>query len=1256
MKRALLNILAALLLVLTSATGGAFYLINSRDGLEHTLRLGATLLPGTLTVGGVEGRLRGPLILEALEYRDAHRQIRLDRLELTWQPEALLARTVYINALTLRGLSIVQTADAPAGEPIKLDLPFGVIVEQLNAEHLSYQSGDRPPQQIERITLNARLDQTRFNIAAFELLAPQGELRASGTLQARGRYRVDLDTAWRLALPGQPELRGGGKLQGTLRRLTSVQSLHEPLALTVEATVENLVGKNPGWSLRASAPSLDLRPWIDAPIDPLRDVALQLQGSTSAFQGEASLAYTLPELGAVQLRTELAGSARELVLRNLQLTPASNTLRAHLNARIDLTTVPPTAAVTGNWENLQWPLQGVQQIASPKGTFELTGHAQDYRLQVQAPLQLPNAALGEWRISGHGDRTELRLERIAGRVANGTIEGSGRLAWQNTLRWEANVTAAELDPAVYAAEWPGQLGATVKASGAVDNGKPTAAIELTTLSGTLRGYPAQATAQVEITAEGVRVRKAQLQSGTARIALDGRIAEQLDLAFQLDAAALQELLPVSGGRVKASGRLRGTPGAPRLDATLQLADLALEATTLRSAQGEINADLAPGGAIKARLVAETLALGHQTLDQITLTAAGRTENHELQLAAQGAQGEFAATLRGGYRDQRWRGALSRGSWQQTTLGAWVLTQPAVLEIGAAAAQLAAHCWRQQMTSAATPPGSMCLGGDWARDGAWQIKGSAEHLPLSLLNPLLPDGASVTGPLSGKFQLQQAVQGAVNGSAQLNLDPGSLHPGRGAADAQTLTHQGGEIELTLAADRLAGRLALSLAAEGTLSGRVALQPFDLGQPTATQTGLSGELQLRLPDLNLFTALLPRLAIGPGSVETKLVLSGRIGAPQLRGSASLQAEQIEVGSAGITLKDLHISGESADGRRWKLAGSTTSGGGQLTVEGAADLDPARGWPLRLKIHGERFEAVDLSDYRALVSPNLTLTLEQQRLTVEGDLRVPEAQIRPRRGGNEAVAVSRDAVIIGAEIPESRSPLQALYARINLILGDKVEFTGFGLSSRITGQLAIEDAPDSVVKGNGELRVVQGKYKSYGQNLEVESGRLTFAGGPIDNPGIDARAVRRSGDVTAGILLRGTLRNPQVTLFSTPSLPQADILSYLVLGVPINQADQQSGGSSLLATAAALGYVADSPVVRQIRRGLGIEELRIESDTTRESVAVVLGSYLSPRLYVSYSVGLTESDSAFRIRYKVGRNWTLETESGTQSGADLRYVIEK
>ncbi|QKK10400.1 MAG: hypothetical protein HND59_01000 [Pseudomonadota bacterium] len=393
-----------------------------------------------------------------------------------------------------------------------------------------------------------------------------------------------------------------------------------------------------------------------------------------------------------------------------------------------------------------------------------------------------------------------------------------------------------------------------------------------------------------------------------------------------------------------------------------------------------------------------------------------------------------------------------------------------------------------------------------------------------------------------------------------------------------------------------------------------------------------------------------------METKLVLSGRIGAPQLRGSASLQAEQIEVGSAGITLKDLHISGESADGRRWKLAGSTTSGGGQLTVEGAADLDPARGWPLRLKIHGERFEAVDLSDYWALVSPNLTLTLEQQRLTVEGDLRVPEAQIRPRRGGNEAVAVSRDAVIIGAEIPESRSPLQALYARINLILGDKVEFTGFGLSSRITGQLAIEDAPDSVVKGNGELRVVQGKYKSYGQNLEVEGGRLTFAGGPIDNPGIDARAVRRSGDVTAGILLRGTLRNPQVTLFSTPSLPQADILSYLVLGVPINQADQQSGGSSLLATAAALGYVADSPVVRQIRRGLGIEELRIESDTTRESVAVVLGSYLSPRLYVSYSVGLTESDSAFRIRYKVGRNWTLETESGTQSGADLRYVIEK
>ncbi len=50
------------------------------------------------------------------------------------------------------------------------------------------------------------------------------------------------------------------------------------------------------------------------------------------------------------------------------------------------------------------------------------------------------------------------------------------------------------------------------------------------------------------------------------------------------------------------------------------------------------------------------------------------------------------------------------------------------------------------------------------------------------------------------------------------------------------------------------------------------------------------------------------------------------------------------------------------------------------------------------------------------------------------------------------------------------------------------------------------------------------------------------------------------------------------------------------------------------------------------------------------------LSPRLYVSYGVSLTESINAFKMRYTLNDRWTIKTEAGKEIGADLVYTIEK
>jgi len=55
-------------------------------------------------------------------------------------------------------------------------------------------------------------------------------------------------------------------------------------------------------------------------------------------------------------------------------------------------------------------------------------------------------------------------------------------------------------------------------------------------------------------------------------------------------------------------------------------------------------------------------------------------------------------------------------------------------------------------------------------------------------------------------------------------------------------------------------------------------------------------------------------------------------------------------------------------------------------------------------------------------------------------------------------------------------------------------------------------------------------------------------------------------------------------------------------------------------------------------------------------MLGKYLSPRMYISYGVGLFDHLSTFRIRYNLTKRWVVQTESGTASGADLLWSIER
>ena len=54
------------------------------------------------------------------------------------------------------------------------------------------------------------------------------------------------------------------------------------------------------------------------------------------------------------------------------------------------------------------------------------------------------------------------------------------------------------------------------------------------------------------------------------------------------------------------------------------------------------------------------------------------------------------------------------------------------------------------------------------------------------------------------------------------------------------------------------------------------------------------------------------------------------------------------------------------------------------------------------------------------------------------------------------------------------------------------------------------------------------------------------------------------------------------------------------------------------------------------------------------VMLGKYLTRKLYVSYGRSIFTGVNIFRLRYDFSRQFQLETQAGAESGIDLYYKV--
>jgi translocation and assembly module TamB len=413
-------------------------------------------------------------------------------------------------------------------------------------------------------------------------------------------------------------------------------------------------------------------------------------------------------------------------------------------------------------------------------------------------------------------------------------------------------------------------------------------------------------------------------------------------------------------------------------------------------------------------------------------------------------------------------------------------------------------------------------------------------------------------------------------------------------------------------------------------------------------MRGQLQMATGELGFITLYVPDIDRAAGHFDANLSLDGTLGEPSASGVVKLSDAEIDLYQLNLALRAVDAEARIVS-NQLEFNGTAKAGAGTLSSTGKIEWRDRQPFG-ELDLNGENLRMVDVPEARIDASPKLKFKIAGRKIDATGEVLVPYARLQPADLTN-AVLPSADEKLVGPTEEVESDPL-LVSSDITMTLGDNVSLETYGLSGHITGSIRETTVPDQPTRATGELQIKDGQYVALARKLDIERGRLIYSGGLLADPAIDIRAVKVFPDVKAGVNVRGTLREPRLSFFSEPSIAQSDIVQILLAGSSYNAS---TGNSSSTNGSQEVAGQAAAILASQLGSKLGIPDISVESDLTSPS-SLVLGRYLSPRLYLSYGISLTESISTVKMRYTLNDHWTIRTEAGKERAADLVFTIEK
>ena len=1221
--------LAGLAVLLLAVALAVTWLVTTEAGLRRAVTLVESVGPVRIRVEGASGRLIGPLVIDAVEIEHPRASIRIAGLEADYEPLEILAGRISAEGVTIDEAAVaLRPATGPSRPPSFMPGWLAVAMDDAAVESLLVVAPNGTEARFRGIRGSARITRSRLEFKGVHVRSSGWAVAgASGTLFARQPLALDVTTAWSLA--EDDAVAGIARATGDLERVLVDARVAAPARGRVRAEVRDLATRLT-FRGEAGIESLDLAQWVrNPPVGPLA-ASLEFEGDPRHYAARGTVRGTgLPEQGVrVDARARYANPFVTLESLTLESAPglslhASGTLRTGDAAAFD---------VSASWNAFRWPLAGAPLVASREGTLEAEGWTEfSYRVSGDfTPAEGPPIA-GE--ASGRFTTAALLVDASSWRVLGGRVSLAGSLGRGDTQAWSVSGRAAGIDPAKLRPELPGRLTFGFQGAGTGFAADGPWAARIRELDGEFRGQPARGSGGIRRTPGQVEFEDLTLSLGPARLQADGVIGRGANLDARFVSDDLSAILPELGGHVDAMVGLRGRSLAIGFTGH----DLAYGSH--RAVVLSVDARIDREGREHSwlRLRSNGITLAGFAISDTRLSLDGLLQDHALNFRVGAGQDAVSLRGRGGWADERYTLALQDIAASGPRVVPWKLASPSRLTASGKDAALDPVCLAYDTRR-------FCFEGRWTAGGEWSLATNTDAFPLEALDPKRRGAPGYRGLLSidAKASGREGHPWIADLEAEIR-DASLTYQSASGADR---TVELGLTRLTLDSDARRHHLDLRVSDAAALDLAVKLDATRLPGAAMAELPLAGSVRGRTRQLSLLPLLVDAIDDASGEADLDFTVAGRLGAPILAGEARLADGTLDFYLTNLRLRELRAT------LRLEDTALTLDAAGKAG-EGTLEIDGRLGWRNRrlngeLALTGERLLVADVPEARVLASPDLRFRLDDRRIAVTGEVAIPEARIRPADTAG-AVLVSSDERIVTPDASGEDGDPFAVTSDVRLTLGDKVSVKAFGLSATITGAVRTRLRPNESAVGSGELEVNEGEYSAYGRELEIERGRLLFTGGPVTDPGVDLRASRELPGYTVGVIARGPLRRPQLTLFSEPSLPQAQIASMLIVGRSSIQGDPGATDGDVSASEQGGAFLAG-----QLGRYVGLDDVGLTQDADAGS-QLVLGKYLSPRLYVSYGISLVDAINTLKLRYTIGDRWVISAESGQESAADIEYRIE-